>query len=343
MFDDERVPSSAVLLTGAVLLLALPYWRYIALGRHLGGYGMPGLARGWSNLSGALSGFLQRPWKRPWQEVAGCYSATCVILGAGVALVRRNRASLYIIGCGAMMAIGFNLPFYLVAKAEQYHLVGLGCVVAVAGGLDALQSSWPSRTARRVTGAIVLIPAICFLSVTRSIATDFAPCSPVTLATDALARDWWVVPAEVRDWIRRKPGTCHAGLSPEPMAGALASATWAYSLEIGEAGRPSHWTSDHAVVLLRRSTSRAEVSVRSPIASRDAPTSVVLRSSAGTVRITLDDTGWRTQTVRFRDSIWTTLRAMHRLDIEVSPVFVPADRFRNGDTRTLGVLMRITQ
>jgi hypothetical protein len=32
---------------------------------------------------------------------------------------------------------------------------------------------------------------------------------------------------------------------------------------------------------------------------------------------------------------------MHRLDVDVNPTFVPAERFRNGDPRTLGVLMRV--
>jgi hypothetical protein len=34
---------------------------------------------------------------------------------------------------------------------------------------------------------------------------------------------------------------------------------------------------------------------------------------------------------------------MHRLEIEVSPVFIPDERFHNGDQRVLGALMRVPQ
>src|SRR5258705_2006527 len=117
MIGDARMPPMPVLLTAAALLVALPYWRYVALERHLGGYGMPAFDKGWSNLSRGLDVFLQRPAKRPWQAAAGWDSLACLVPGLAAALFRRNWSSLYLLGCGALVAVSFNLPFYLVAKA----------------------------------------------------------------------------------------------------------------------------------------------------------------------------------------------------------------------------------
>jgi hypothetical protein len=104
-----------------------------------------------------------------------------------------------------------------------------------------------------------------------------------------------------------------------------------------------HWTTDRAVILLRPSTLRANVTVRSPVASAHESATVVLHSTGGTVRLVLNDGAWHTQTVRFKRSIWTALSGMHRLEIGVAPVFIPDERFHNGDKRVLGVLMRVPQ
>jgi len=294
------MPPMPVLLTAAALLVALPYWRYVALGRHLGGYGMPAFDKGWSNLSRGWDVFLQRPAKRPWQAAAGWYSLACLVPGLATALLRRNWSSLYLLGCGALVAVSFNLPFYLVAKAEQYHLVGLGCVIVLAGGLDALHTAWRSTGIRQTLGTAGAAAALCFVPVTRNIATDFAPCSAITLNTDEIVLGWWVVPYEVKEWLRQKPATCKAAGVPVPLNEALTTATWALGRETDESGAPVHWTRDRAVVLLRPSTLRANVTVRSPVASKAETTTVVLHSDGGTVRLVLNDGAWHTQTVRFK-------------------------------------------
>jgi len=154
---------------------------------------------------------------------------------------------------------------------------------------------------------------------------------------------WWVVPYEVKEWIRQKPEICKAGGTPAPLDAALTTATWALSREIDEAGVPVHWTSHHAVILLGPSASRANVTIRSPVASQAEPTTIVLRSGGGTVQLVLTDGDWHTQTVRLRNSMRTSLSGMHRLDVDVSPVFIPDEKFRNGDRRVLGVLMRVPE
>lgn len=340
MAGDVRMPPASVLVAAVVLLSALPYWRYVALGRHLGGYGMPNFDKGWSNLAKGLDVFLQRPARRPWQGAAGWYSLACLGLGTLAAVLRRNWTSLYVIGSGVLIFACFNLPFYLVAKGEQYHLLGLGCVVVLAGSLDALQTAWSARPLRQAVGAAGAIAALAFLPVTRNIATDFAPCTPNTLYTDDIVLGWWVVPYEIKEWLRQKPATCKAGQVPVPLDRALTTATWALGREVDETGTPVHWTSDRALVLIQPSVSRANVTVRSPAASKELPMTVLLHSDGGTGQIVLTDTGWHSQTVKFKHTLWTRIFGMHRLDIDVSPVFIPDERFHNGDKRVLGVLLR---
>jgi hypothetical protein len=320
MRGDIRMPPVSVLLAGAVLLLALPYWRYVALGRHLGGYGMPTFDKGLNNLAKGLGVFLQRPAKRPWQGVANWYSLACLGLGTLAGAFRRNSTSLYVIGSGVFIFACFNLPFYLVAKGEQVHLLGLGCVVVLAGSLDALHTAWTAKPLRQAVGAAGAVAALCFLPVTRSIATDFAPCNPNTLYTDDIALGWWVVPYEIKEWLRQKPATCKAGASLVPLNQALPTVTWALSREIDETGTPVHWTADRALVLLRPSASRANVMVRSPAASKDTPTTVVLDSDGGTVRV--EDDRWHTQTVCSRVRSDAAVRHASPGN-RVNPVFIP--------------------
>jgi Dolichyl-phosphate-mannose-protein mannosyltransferase len=335
---DVMRPPIEVVLAAIVLLVFLPYWRYVSLGRHLGGYGFPGPDQGWANYARGLDVFLQRPSKRAWQSFAGWYSLLVVAGGAAVAAVRRDGTGLYLIGCGALIAVVFDLPFYLVAKAEQYHLLGLGVVIAIAGGADAFHRAIDNRAGRAVLGFVALAPACAFLPITRNIAQDFAPCSANTLYTDSLS-DWAAVPAEVRRWLAAKPQACKEHLTPLP--DALSIAVWAKGREIDETGVPAEWTSEHAVILVHERAERTNLTFRSPIASRDTPVTVQLTGAGAVYRIVLTDSSWHTQTVRFRSTLWTRLRRMHRLDVDVNPTFVPAERFHNGDPRTLGVLMRV--
>lgn len=347
VIGDVRWPSRAVVVAGLAILIGLPYWRYIALGKHLGGYGMPSSQRGWENLSRGLDVFLQRPAKRPWQGVAGWYSVACVVVGASVGLLRgyARGTGVYLLGCGALLALAFNAPFYLVAKAEQYHLVGLGCVVMLAGALHAIEDALRSRPRIGQPIAVAALSgALSFLPVTRDIVADFAPCTPATLYTDNIALGWWVVPSEFKQWLRDKALGCRAGAPFVPLEKSIVSATYALGRETDETGSAVNWTRESAAVLLPDTATRANVTVRSPIASAAEPVVVLLRPVGGSaVRVELTDGNWHTQTVRFRGSMRTWLAGGHRLDIDVSPVFVPDQRFENGDKRVLGVLLRVVE
>ena len=150
-------------------------------------------------------------------------------------------------------------------------------------------------------------------------------------------------PYEIKEWLRQKTLICNSGNPLVSLNEALTTATWALGREVDQTGTAVHWTSRRALILIRPSAVRINLRVRSPVASRETPTTVLLRPDAGTARLVLNDTRWQTQTVRFRNSIWHRLSGMHSLEIEVSPVFIPDERFHNSDRRVLGVLMRVPE
>ncbi len=338
-FGDVRRPHPAIIVTAALVLLALTYGRYVALDRQLGGYGLPRFDRGRANLARAFDVFLQRPADRPWQGVAGWFSVGCATAAIAAALVRRYGPGLYLMTAGAVIGLAFNLPFYLVTKAEQYHLVGLGCVLLIAGAMDCLLAAGRSPAVQRSIAAGLAAGTLSFVPVTTDVVTDFAPCSPITLATDEIVLGWDVVPSEIRDWLRAKPAACAAGTAAA-LSESVRTITWAHGPEIDETGAPAQWTSGRAVLLLPLASSRLDLTVRSPVASPGDPTTVVVEGDCTPYTWHLTNTGWHSQTIRLRPTWLARLRGMTRLTLRISPVFVPAERFRNDDRRVLGVLMR---
>jgi hypothetical protein len=81
--------------------------------------------------------------------------------------------------------------------------------------------------------------------------------------------------------------------------------------------------------------------VRRTNASDRAPAAVRLASGGWTETVTLTSAKWHPATVTVRATIGSWLRRMHRIDIDVSPVFVPAEvDASNPDRRRLGVQLR---
>lgn len=340
LMRDVRLPSSRVMMAALLLVIALPVWRSAALEWHLGGYGRPGFERGWSNLMGIVNVFLERPAKRPWQAFTGDYSAILVIGAVIAAALRRQWRSLHLLFCGVIVALAFNLPFYLVSKGEQYHLVALGLVLTIAGALDTIHQRWPGRRGSGVA-CLVMLPAIAFVPVTRNLAGDFAPCSPITLGTDRIVETWAIVPEEIRAWLRAKPDQCRAG-TVRPLT-TLPVVVWARGRETDETGAAAEWTTDRALLLFSMGTPRVNITVRTPIAAGDAPSTVRIESGSSVYTIVLSDGDWHTQTIRFTSGLRGRLAGMSRVSLRVSPTFVPDERFHNGDRRVLGVLMKVPE
>lgn len=339
---DVPRPAWPIVIAGLMVTAALPWWRYSVLGK-LGGYGLPGVEQGWGNFRRGLDGVMRLvPAKRPFQSIASVFSTAVLLVGA-LCSFRRLSAGRYLFAAGMLMAVCFNAPFVLVSKAEQFHLVAMGVVVALIGGIQAIMDALPRSRIQPAVAAVIGAGAMSFLPLTRDIARDFAPCASNTLRTDALAADWWIVPDEIQAWLRAKPDACKAG-TVGPLTEQLETVSWAYGLEPDEAGRPFQWTSERAVILANRRASRLLIAVRQPGATPGDPVTLVVRGPLGDTRVRLMTPAWQSLTVPLTPTWRSRLQRMHRVDIDVSRTFVPAERDpSNADRRHLGVQLRILE
>lgn len=339
MRRDVPWPAWPVIAIGLAFPVGLFALRYEMLGR-LGGYGpTPSADHAWTNFStGLVRVFRQLPAKRPWEPFVSAFSQAVVASGVVLGFVRRREVHLLV--SGIVLAVAFDAPFVFVSKAEQYHLIALGAVLALTGAIEVLIALVPPRVPQLAVTSALAVALLPFVPLTRNIAEDFAPCSAITLRTDDIVVDWWVVPPEIQDWLRGKAAACRAG-TLVPLPRALRSATWAYGVEVDEHGRRFQWTSEHAVVMLSARTTAVQLDVRRPNASNQAPTTVRLQSGGSTVTLTLTSPEWQTATVPLGGTFVSWLTKMHRVDIASSPVFIPAEvDATNPDRRHLGVQIR---
>jgi len=339
MRRDVPWPAWPVVTLGLAFPVGLFALRYEMLGR-LGGYGpTPSADRAWTNFStGLVRVFRQLPAKRPWEPFVSAFSQAVVASGVVLGFLRRREVHLLV--TGVVVAVVFDAPFVFVSKAEQYHLIALGSVLALAGAIEVLISLVPPRLPQLAATSALAAALLPFVPLTRNIADDFAPCSAITLHTDDIVVDWWVVPPEIQDWLRGKAAACRAG-TLVPLPRALRSATWAYGVELDEQGRRFQWTSEHALMMVSPRTTSVKLEVKSPNASDRTPTTVRLRSGGSTVTLTLTSPEWQTATVTVGGTLGTWPRKMSCVDIDVSPVFIPAEVDpSNPDRRRLGALIR---
>jgi hypothetical protein len=175
----------------------------------------------------------------------------------------------------------------------------------------------------------------------RSQAADFAPCSAAVTAVDDAAGSWWVVPVEIRTWMRQKSERCHNGELPPPLSD-LPVVSWGVYDDRTEDGIEYRWTSDHAVLALSRAARSIALAFRRPDASSTNAVSVRIRGGTTTTNLLLESPEWQYATVSFSPGVLAALRDGHRLDIDVSPWFVPAVLDpRNSDLRRFGVHLRV--
>ncbi|HKW03646.1 MAG TPA: glycosyltransferase family 39 protein [Vicinamibacterales bacterium] len=329
-------PVTALGLAFPVGLFAL---RYEMLGR-LGGYGpLPAFDRAWTNFStGLVRVFRQLPAKRPWEPFVSAFAQALVAAGTVLGLLRRREAHLLV--TGVVLAIAFDAPFVFISKAEQYHLIALGAVLALTGAVEVLVSLVPARALKIALASALALAFVPFVPLTRNIADDFAPCSAITLHTDDIVVDWWVVPTEIRSWLRGKAAACAAGtLTPLPRA--LRRATWGYGVETDEQGRPFEWTSERGLIMVPRGTTSVTIEIRRTNASDQAPATVRVHSGGSSETLTLTSAEWRTATVPISATMGSWLGRMNSVGIDVSPPFIPAEvDAANPDRRHLGVQLR---
>jgi hypothetical protein len=277
-----------------------------------------------------------------WQGLAGGAATSLLALGLGMALWQGQRPALYLLAAGMAVALGFDLPFVLVTKREQYHLVALGSVLAFSGAASVILAQASRTNWRAVTGVTLIAATVPLPFLARHLAADFLPCAGPVLRADQSAKGWWVVPQELKDWIDLKARRCTAGLPPPPIAD-LSVVTWGvYPEPAREEPFAYQWTSERLVALFTRRTAAPTLALRRPDGSMNNQVRVTILSSFGMEVLTLDSAQWREVTVRMSPGPQVWLRRAQRVDVRVEPWFVPAAQDpKSNDLRRHGVQWRV--
>lgn len=321
-----------VVVSSAVLLGLLVYGRSVALGG-LGGYGPPkSRADMWANLlKGPTRAFLLRPTPTASHVFQAWFVAIALVCGAAVSVLRDRRAA-FLICTGTSMALLFNMPFALVTKAEQYHFIGAGSVMALAGAMDALTRRVP--VALRFAAAPVALAAVVAMSATsRGLAGFYEPFSPLTLSRDEIVLTWAAVPDEIKEWLAAKPHSrSGAGIAesvPYIVFGAGGK-------EQDRDGHTYRWTSDRTVILVNNRVNRVDLTVRALMLEQPRRPFLVDFRVEGTTVVSLklsDDALRRLPIPMWRSN--GSPRRMHLMECLVDHTWVPGP----ADNRRLGIVM----
>jgi hypothetical protein len=240
-----------------------------------------------------------------------------------------------------VIVLAFNLPFVLITKREQYHFLALGASLGLASASDMIVSLVPRRAQLVCAAAIALGGIGCLAPFARTWMADFGPCASKTLYTDAIVDEWAVVPLEVHEWLRAKARACERRDQVTPMIDAIPSATWATGVSVDETGGLYQWTTDRAVVFASRRERSLIVALRQPHFQRTGPVNVRLSNSTGVVDVVLKNADWFYQSISVERTPWGFLRRMERIDVSVSPTFVPSRMDPTSvDDRSLGVQIK---
>ena len=328
-----------VVWMAAALMVTLLVVRHLALGGP-GGYGIPGWHRALAHWSYGLIGvFLQTPIKRPWQMLASPFMLIAIQAGVVTAAVLpRLTTERFVVALGLCLALVFNMPFVMMSKPLQWHLIATGHAMVLAAALGAVIRALPARWPRIMGGAVVGAGILAMALVARHTASDFAPRSAMTLYQDEIVLGWSAVPYEIREFLARKPVDPAAAMDAVDIV-----AFGAYDWETGADGRRFRWTSAHTTLMVDGRARTVNVPVRATRESalRDAGVLVRLEGGGrllGSLRVQHDR--WTEVRVRVPPRRWWSLGSRHRIDLRVEPSFVPANENPlSDDRRTLGVSM----
>jgi hypothetical protein len=391
------------LVTGAslVLVLALVAFRFDRLGA-IGGYGVPTPAQAWDNvLKGPLAAIVLLPGRNPWRAVSASIAIALLIvalvrsrawtsrppvfaagvvvvvalgsqlpsfllpradgyplwtiqgiasgaalglllLGAGVGWWRKDWPVVAAIGMGAAVVAAFDLPFALVSKREQFHLIALGSVLMSAGAIEALRRSGGTGARRAMIIAGCVVATTPSVLLTRSETLDFAPCAPNVVEIDQGVRDWWVVPDELKAWLEKKTASCRAGQPVTPLS-SLDLVTWGvFDPPAGPDPDRVRWTSDTAVFALSPRITSARLFLRRTDASAAHPVRVTIDGDTTRQHFVLASPDWLLVPVAPAGTVLSLLRGRRHIDLTVQDWFVPAvvDP-QAGDLRRHGVEFRL--
>ena len=327
-------------LMAAVGLLAALLWTRASALEGLGGYGRPTLSTAWSNYTRGLDRvFRLVPADRPWQPMASWF----VTLAPAAAVLSWRRITgpvRYVLVCGALLALAFNLPFIFVTKNEQMHLVATGAVVVLTGAMATVLDSM-SRHWRHAAAVVLLSGTMSMAVVARDISTDFAPFGAIVLSHDDLVKDWAAVPQELREYLRRKLQSDAEGrVSPNPAEALDVVAFGLGGPEETPAGIAYRWMSEPSVEIhVSPDVRRLDIPLRHAIGAFGEPARVEITVNGRLVdeRLQENEDWYVTRVVMPQAIPWWT-RRMHRVHVRIPQIWRPSEVIPGStDTRTLGL------
>jgi len=217
-------------------------------------------------------------------------SIGAVVLGSLAAALTRDRQVVPLAATGLAVIVLFDAPLALAVKAEQLHFIATGSVLLVTAGFTALYRASHRPSWRAVVAGAALVTLAASTLVARSIARDFAPCAPRTLATNAIVREWAAVPFEIRQGLPTRPDAC-MNQPGTRMTGLPLIAFGAQGWE--QDGLDAfRWTGKHVVLLV--SAAREQVLLRARLRNPHV--------SSTALRVRVGGAGWRCRlAVRGRD------------------------------------------
>ncbi|MFL6280528.1 MAG: hypothetical protein ACJ731_10485 [Vicinamibacterales bacterium] len=339
--DDEGVPPAprefiAAAVSVAFLLIGIRTWA-LAQGAS---ERRPAAALALRTYVHGLNGVLRLvPADRRWQ-LAASWFVSLASLTAVLAWRRLWRgARLAMIG-GLVIALLFNMPFVLITKTEQMHLVALGIVVLLAGACAGLLQAAPGWIVRSGIALACAAGLACLGAVSRDITRDFDPYGSIVLAHDDIVRGWAAVPADLREYLARKrlPGAPHS-LSPDPSE-ALDSVTFGvHEWERSREGVRYRWmSSTRAEILIAQRVRTVTIPLRHAIEVFREPARVTITSDGRLVDdMILNTSDWRAARIAILPGV-RPLSRMHRLVVAIDHAWRPADMIAGSqDGRTLGL------
>jgi hypothetical protein len=301
--------------TGAALLA----FRHAALlGLH--GYTPPDAATAWQNFRrGWESVYRLMPARRPWQQLAS-WLATTVPLAACIGWRRLPHRCRFGIAAGLTLGVLFNLPFVIIVKVQQLHLVAMSAALLLTSAGVGLATMINARMLRIGVSAALACGVLVLAAVTRNIMRDFEPFGPIILSTDNLVTGWAAVPPELREYLvqKKQPGAAlHLPANP---ALALDSVVFgARAWESGPDGRRFRWMEgDEIEIYVNTSAARVTVPLRHAIDLFREPARARLELDGHIVDdISLESGEWRASTIAFGGAHASPLRKMHRIVLRI--------------------------
>ena len=249
------------------------------------------------------------------ERFASASMAILCVAGLAAALARPTRPARRLIVIGVVLLACFDVTAFFRDSEIRDHLMTLAGVFVLTGGVAALFDT-PSPLIRRAAAVGVVI-ALCFMRGASGRAlNNYAPCAEFNHIGNLVDSDEVNAPTfDIKCWLRQKDGRCAAG-TLQPMTRSLDSVVWSAGTPRPDGTRP---IGPHTVALISNTAAAVRLRVRDADASPATPVWLSLNADGGTrATLTLTSAEWREVWLPLPRGVWSWLRDMHRVDIDLT-------------------------